>query len=78
MTRIGSPPRTPQAWAVPVSVVADQFMALKTRALTAGLIAEDRHLLDPPGQLTLLPREGLEGVRMLSALPEDSHVKADA
>lgn len=33
---------------------------------------------DPPGQLTLLPREGLVGVRMLSALPEDSHVPAVA
>lgn len=33
---------------------------------------------DPPGQFTLLPREGLEGVRMLSALHEDSHTSAVA
>lgn len=45
MTRIGSPPRTPQAWDLPAAEVA--FLALKAKARTDGLAAEDRHLLDP-------------------------------
>lgn len=44
---IGHPPRTEADWDVPVAVVADQFKALKAAALTAGLAAEDKHLLDP-------------------------------
>jgi hypothetical protein len=47
MKQIGLPPRTPAAWDVPATTVADEFAALKTAALTAGLAAETRHLLDP-------------------------------
>lgn len=44
---IGHPPRSEADWDVPAEQVANQFMALKAAALIAGLLAEDRHLLDP-------------------------------
>ena len=33
---------------------------------------EPKPIPDPPGQLTLFPRDGLEGVRMLKPLPSDA------
>ncbi|WP_406730953.1 hypothetical protein [Streptomyces sp. NBC_01794] len=45
MTAIGSPPRTTGEWDVPAAQVADEFVALKAKRTTDGLLLEQRHQL---------------------------------
>lgn len=49
--------------------IADQYRCIEYRHEDDGP-AEPQPIPDPPGQLTLVPREDWEGVRMLTPLPE--------
>ncbi|MFD9222049.1 hypothetical protein ACFWDI_19005 [Streptomyces sp. NPDC060064] len=56
MTTIGSPPRPSGEWDVPATQVAAEFVALKAKRTTTGLLAEQRHQLldlDPDSAFTL-------------------------
>lgn len=50
--------------------IRDQYTCVMFRHEDDGGDPEPKPVPDPPGQLTLFPREGVEGVRILKPLPE--------
>lgn len=63
--------RTPQEWLEgDRDTIARRYTCVMYRHEDDGGDPEPRPIPDPPGQLTLFPRDGLEGVRMLKSLPE--------
>lgn len=68
--------RTPIQWLCETEeqqIHAD-FHCIEFRDEDDGPSPEPTPIPDPPGQLTLLPRDEFEGVRMLSPLPEPQAV----
>lgn len=68
--------RTPAQW-LPGDrdSIAGRYTCVMFRHEDDGGDPEPRPIPDPPGQLTLLPRDGLEGVRMLKPLPEPTRAE---
>jgi hypothetical protein len=64
--------RTPRQWLTPDedSLVLGDFTCVEFRDENGGPPPEPRPVPDPPGQLTLVPRERYQGHRMLTSLPE--------
>lgn len=56
-------PMKPSGFSIP-----DQFTCVMFRHEDDGGDPEPKPIPDPPGQLTLFPRDGFEGVRMLKAV----------
>lgn len=54
----------------------DQYHCINFRDEDDGPGGEPQPIPDPPGQLTLLPRETYEGVRMLTPLDEPEQIPA--
>lgn len=70
--------RTPAQWLCETDeqwIHAD-FHCIEFRDENDGPGPEPQPIPDPPGQLTLLPRDDYEGVRMLSPLPDSQTVSA--
>lgn len=70
--------RTPAEW-LPGDPYTDsgfsipkQYTCVMFRHEDDGGDPEPKPIPDPPGQLTLFPRDGFEGVRMLKPVPSDS------
>lgn len=66
-------PDTPTGFSIP-----DQYTCVMFRHEDDGGDPEPKPIPDPPGQLTLFPREGCEGVRMLKPLPDSTRTEVAA
>lgn len=68
--------RTPAEW-LPGdrATIARRYTCVMYRHEDEGGDPEPKPIPDPPGQLTLFPRDGLVGVRMLKSLPEPTRAQ---